>query len=425
MFINFGGYHPITSMNMPDKNFYFNPLPAPVYIMPKPVGAMCNIDCKYCYYLEKEVLYGKGKHNVMGIDLLEKFTMEYIGAQPTPHVLFTWHGGEALLRGIGFYQKALEFQRRYSSGHQIDNSLQTNGLLLNDEWCRFFRQNNFLIGISIDGPEHCHDKYRTDQRGNGTFARTMKGIELLKKHGVEFNVLAVVNDYNAQYPLEVYHFFKSIGARYIQFSPVVERQAQRGDGLSLLSAGDTQDVQVTPWSVQPLAFGKFMATIFDEWVRHDVGQTFVTMFDATLAGYMDVDPGQCIWARTCGHAGAMEFNGDVYACDHYVFPEYKLGNINRHSLASMMFSQKQLAFGADKYNKLPKQCKECQFVKQCHGECPKNRFARTKDGEPGLNYLCTGFKHYFHHVKPYMEFMANELRQQRPPANVMPWARKR
>lgn len=408
---------------MSGQSVYFNPLASPIYVMPKPVGATCNIDCTYCYYLEKEVLYGKGRENFMSVELLEKFTQEYIEAQPTPHVVFTWHGGEALLRGIDFFKKALEFQRKYARGREVVNSLQTNGILLSDEWCKFFKQNNFLIGISIDGPQFCHDKYRTDRHGRGTFDKTMSGIKLLQKHKVEFNVLSVVNNHNAKYPLEVYNFFKSIGAQYIQFSPVVERMASRPDGLKLLSPKNTANIEVTEWSVPADDYGRFLTSIFDEWVRKDVGHTYITMFDATLAGYMGVSPGTCIWSKTCGHAGAMEHNGDVYACDHYVFPEYKLGNINNSSLLSMMLSPEQMLFGNAKFSSLPSQCKECEFLTLCYGECPKNRIIKTKDGEPGLNYLCQGLKHYFAHTKPYMEFMANELRNQRAPMNVMRWAK--
>jgi uncharacterized protein len=410
---------------MTDKNFYYNPLGSPIYVMPKPIGSTCNINCTYCYYLEKDVLYGKNRNNAMNNELLEKFTKEYIQAQPTPHVMFTWHGGETLMRGIGFFKKAIEYQKMYGYGRQIENSLQTNGILLNDEWCRFFKENNFLIGISLDGPEHCHDKFRVDQRGSGTFLKTMRGVELLKKYGVDFNILAVVNNYNVNYPLEVYNFFKSIGAHFIQFTPVVERMDERPDGLKLLSPKNNQEVKVTDWSVEALAFGKFMTTIFDEWVKQDVGTYFVTMFDATLAGHVGQPPPMCVWAKNCGHAAAMEFNGDVYSCDHYVFPEYKLGNINDSTLASMMLSPVQRTFGTDKYDKLPSQCKSCTYLKLCHGECPKNRIIKTAKGEPGLNYLCKGFKHYFKHVQPYMEFMANELNQQRSPKNVMKWAKSK
>lgn len=397
----------------------FNPLSYPIYLMAKPVGALCNLDCQYCYYLDKEELYKNRKNNRMTEELLEVFTKEYIEAQPTPHVLFTWHGGETLLRGMDFFRKALHFQKKYARGRQITNTLQTNGILLNDEWCRFFKDNNFLIGISIDGPKHCHDQYRKDKGGHGTFDKVMAGIELLKKHGVEFNVLSVVNSYNVQYPLEVYRFFKEIGAEYIQFSPVVERQGERPDGLKLLAPDDEITSVVTEWSVPALEYGKFMTTIFDEWVRNDVGRVYVQMFDSTLACLVGEAPGVCVYAKTCGHASAIEFNGDIYSCDHYVFPENKLGNIRRESLISMMLSEKQLKFGDAKRSSLPQQCRECKFFDLCNGECPKNRIIKTADGEKGLNYLCTGLKHYYNHVYPYMQYMAGQLAQQLPPANIM------
>ncbi|MGL5319083.1 MAG: anaerobic sulfatase-maturation protein, partial [Bacteroidales bacterium] len=370
-------------------------------------------------YLDKEELYKNRKNYRMSEELLEQFTREYIEAQPTPHVLFTWHGGETLIRGIEFFRKALLFQRKYARGRQITNTLQTNGILLNDEWCQFFKENDFLIGISIDGPEHCHDVYRTDKAGNGTFHKVMAGLELLRKHQVEFNILSVVNNYNVKYPLEVYRFFKSTGAQFIQFSPVVERAGERTDGLRLLAPGDTQPAAVTSWSVDALEYGRFMTTIFDEWVRNDVGRVYVQMFDSTLAGVIGENPGVCIYAKTCGHASAMEYNGDVYACDHFVFPENKLGNIKQKSLVSMMLSEQQTRFGRAKRDTLPKQCLQCEFLQMCNGECPKNRIIKTDDGENGLNYLCQGLKHYFNHVMPYMNFMANELSCKRPPANIM------
>ncbi|MGL4781114.1 MAG: anaerobic sulfatase-maturation protein [Bacteroidales bacterium] len=397
----------------------FNPLSYPIYVMAKPVGALCNLDCKYCYYLDKEELYKNRRNNRMSEELLEAFTKEYIEAQPTPHVLFTWHGGETLLRGMDFFRKALHFQKKYARGRQITNTLQTNGILLNDEWCRFFKDNNFLIGVSIDGPKHCHDQYRKDKGGHGTFDKVMAGIELMKKHGVEFNILSVVNDYNVKYPLEVYRFFKEIGAQFIQFSPVVERSGERCDGLRLLSPSDESSALVTDWSVPALEYGKFMTAIFDEWVRNDVGRVYVQLFDSTLACFVGEAPGVCVYAKTCGHASAIEFNGDIYSCDHFVFPENKLGNIRRESLISMMLSEKQLKFGDAKRSTLPTQCRECKFLDLCNGECPKNRILRTSDGEKGLNYLCSGLKYYFNHVYPYMQYMANQLAQQLPPSNIM------
>lgn len=406
------------------KTIAFNPLALPSYVMAKPIGSLCNLDCKYCYYLEKEKLYQNRKKLEMSDELLEIFTKSYIEAQPVKEVLFTWHGGETTLRDISFYRKALQLQKKYGRGRQIDNVLQTNGTLLSDEWCRFFKDNNFLIGISIDGPEHCHDVYRTNKGGRPTFKQVMRGIELLQKHQVEFNTLSVINDYNSQFPLDVYRFFKEIGSQFMQFAPVVERVSdERADGLTLLPPNDKIDGKLASWSVDPKKFGQFYIKIFDEWVRNDVGVYFVQMFDAMLANMVGAQPGVCIFAEKCGHAVAMEFNGDVYACDHFVFPEYKLGNVRNQTIFEMMFLEKQLRFGADKKDKLPRQCQECEVLKFCHGECPKNRIAKTADGEPGLNYLCAGFKAFFNHALHYMEFMANELHHKRPPANVMFYAR--
>ncbi len=398
------------------KTIQFNPLKYPVYVMTKSTGAACNLRCDYCYYLDKEKLRPRGSSPRMSDDILEEFTRQYILAQPVNTVLFTWHGGEATLSGIDFFRRALSYQRKYADGRQIDNVLQTNGTLLNDEWCRFFKENNFLIGISIDGPQHCHDHYRKNKSGEGSFELTMRGIDLLIKHGVEFNILSVVNAYNVRFPLEVYRFFKSTGARYIQFSPVVERlDAATG----LLTAPDNHEGKLTPWSVDALGYGKFLTTIFDEWVRTDVGQTFVTTFDNTLAGYVGANPGTCIFAQTCGHAAALEANGDLFACDHFVFPEYKRGNIRQQTITQMMLSPEQIRFGNDKRDNLSSVCRQCPHLRLCNGECPKNRILNIGPGEPAQNYLCRGLKHYFDHVAPYMQFMANELAHQRPPANVM------
>lgn len=406
------------------KTIAFNPLSLPVYVMAKPAGSACNLNCNYCYYLEKEKLYPNRKKQEMSDELLEIFTKSYIEAQPVNEVLFTWHGGETLLRDISFYKKALQFQKKYCRGRTIDNVLQTNGVLLTDDWCRFFKDANFLIGISIDGPEHCHDVYRKNAGGKGTFARVMKGVELLQKHAVEFNTLSVINDYNVQFPLDVYRFLKEIGSQYMQFSPVVERISdERTDGLKLLPPDENVQGRLASWSVDPQKFGQFYIEIFDEWVRNDVGRYYVQLFDSTLANRVGAQPGVCIFAEKCGHAVAMEFNGDVYACDHFVFPEYKLGNLRSQTIFEMMFQEKQLQFGADKQDKLPNQCFDCEVLKFCHGECPKNRIARTADGEPGLNYLCAGYKAFFKHALPYMDFMANELHFKRPPANVMYIAR--
>lgn len=408
------------------KTIAFNPLSMPTYVMAKPNGSSCNLNCSYCYYLEKARLYENRKSLQMSDDTLERYIESYIQAQPVPEVLFTWHGGETLLRDISFYRKVISLQKKYGRGRKIDNSLQTNGTLLTDEWCKFFKENNFLIGISIDGPEHCHDVYRKNKGGKDTFQQVMKGIELLQKHEVEFNTLSVINNYNVDYPLEIYNFFKEIGSKYMQFAPIVEKISNsRPDGLTLLPPDGigSEDSELAPWTVDAKKFGQFYITIFNEWVKKDVGKYFIQLFDSTLAGTVGEQPGVCIFGKTCGHATVMEFNGDMYACDHFVFPEYKIGNIKTHTIYEMVFSPKQLQFGADKYETLPSQCKKCEFLKVCYGECPKNRIISTADGEPGLNYLCQGYYAYYKHTKPYMEFMANELFFKRSPANVMDWAK--
>lgn len=400
----------------------FTPFARPMYIMTKAAGSSCNLACKYCYYLEKNNLYKDRQPDnrfILTDELLEKFIEMYIESQTTPQVLFCWHGGESLMRPLSFYKKVVELQKKYARGRIIDNTIQTNGTLLNDEWCRFFKDNNWLVGVSIDGPQEFHDEYRKNKTGAPSFRKVMHGIDLLKKHGVEWNALAVVNDFNGDYPLDFYHFFKEIGCRYIQFTPVVERIIPREDGRYLASPMDARDIPLADFSVSPEQWGNFLCTIFDEWVRNDVGEYFIQIFDATLANWIGEQPGICSMARTCGHAGVMEYNGDVYSCDHFVFPEYKLGNIRTHTLIEMMFSERQQKFGTDKFEKLPKQCRNCKYLFACNGECPKNRFAITADGEPGLNYLCAGYRKYFEHVAPYMDFMANELKNQRPPANVM------
>ena len=402
----------------------FAPFSKPLYVMLKPVGALCNLACDYCYYLEKSKLYVQNPRHVMSDELLERFIKEYIESQTIPQVMFTWHGGETLMRPLSFYKRAMELQKQYGGGRQIDNSIQTNGTLLTDEWCAFFKENNFLVGISIDGPQEFHDEYRRNKMGAPSFHQVMRGINLLKKHGVQYNCMAVVNDYNADYPLEFYHFFKDIGCEFLQFTPIVERLKGKSDSSSTsLASTKDKEAELAPFSVSPEQWGNFLCTIFDEWVRNDVGKVFVQIFDSTLANWMGEQPGVCTMAKTCGHAGVMEFNGDVYSCDHFVFPEYWLGNIYKDPLASMMYSEKQLKFGADKFDKLPRQCKECDVLFACNGECPKNRFSYDKYGEWGLNYLCAGYYKYFNHVAPYMDFMKKELLAQRPPSNVIDWAK--
>ena len=395
------------------------PFAKPLYVMLKPAGAHCNLACKYCYYLEKSHLYKNSLRHLMSDEMLEQFTREYIEAQTMPQVLFTWHGGEPLMRSIDFYKKALALQKKYAHGKQIDNVIQTNGTLLTDEWCEFFAKNHWLVGISIDGPQEYHDHYRVTPAGKPSWEKVMQGIQLLKKHRVEWNAMAVVNAYNAEHPLEFYHFFRDNGCQYLQFTPIVERLTEHEDGRTLASLADDREIPLADTSVTPQQWGNFLCTIFDDWVRHDVGKTFVEIFDCTLANWMGVLPGICAYSKECGHAGVMEHNGDVYSCDHFVFPEYKLGNIREQSLIDMLYGEKQQAFSRLKHTSLPRQCKECDMEFACHGECPKNRFEKDKYGEPGLNYLCQGYYQYYSHVAPYMDFMKRELLAQRPPANIM------
>ncbi len=396
-----------------------NPFAKPLYVMLKPAGAHCNLACKYCYYLEKNKLYPTAQRHLMSDEMLEQFTREYIEAQTMSQVLFTWHGGEPLLRSIDFYRKALSLQQKYAGGRRIDNVIQTNGTLLTDEWCEFFAQNHWLVGISIDGPQPDHDHYRLTAAGKPSWKKVMQGIKLLKKHGVEWNAMAVVNAYNVNHPLEFYRFFKENGCQFLQFTPIVERLTRHEDGRTLASLADKNEIPLSEASVAPEQWGYFLCAIFDEWVRKDVGKIFVEIFDCTLANWMGVSPGICAYSKECGHAGVMEHNGDVYSCDHFVFPEYKLGNIRDHSLIDMLYGEQQQEFSRLKHSSLPRQCKECDMEFACHGECPKNRFMKDKYGDSGLNYLCLGYYHYYQHVAPYMDYMKQELMAQRPPSNIM------
>jgi len=397
------------------------PFSRPLYVMTKAAGSLCNLRCRYCYYLEKSKLYSDtdkgGVHrHFMSDDILEEFVRQYIEAQSSPYVMFTWHGGESLMRDIAFYRRVIDVQRKYARGGiRIDNCIQTNGTLLTDEWCRFFKDNSWLVGLSVDGPRDFHDRYRLTPSGGGSFDDVMRGIELLNRHGVEWNAMAVVNDYTAAHPLEFYSFFKEIDCRFLQFTPIVERITANG----LASVRDGGDARLAPFSVSPLAWGDFLCALFDEWVSRDVGRFFIQIFDATLANTVGVEPGVCSMAPTCGHAAVIEHNGDLYSCDHFVFPEYKLGNIRRKTIYEMMNSPEQLKFGNDKRDTLPGQCRRCRWLHLCNGECPKNRFAVTAEGEPGLNYLCEGYRRFFEHSSPAMNFMRGELMSGRPPANVM------
>jgi len=397
------------------------------HIMAKPIGPICNLDCKYCFYLEKENLYPKTTNWSMAEDVLESYIRQYIEAQSVPVINFAWQGGEPTLLGLDYFRKVVEFEKKYASGKRIENALQTNGVLLDDLWCEFLAENKFLVGLSIDGPGELHDRYRVDKGGQPTFDRVMRGLRYLKKHGVEFNTLTVVQRYNSHHPLAVYHFLKEVGTGFVQFIPIVERIADSpaGNGLTLISPSFEAPAKVSPWSVEPAQYGKFLCAIFDEWVRHDVGRYYVQLFDVALEIWLGMEPSLCVFRETCGAAMAIEHNGDLYSCDHFVYPENKLGNIIENPLEALVNSPQQTKFGQDKRDTLPRYCRECEVRFACNGECPKHRFIRTPDGEEGLNYLCAGYKIFFNHIDPYMRFMAEEFRQGRAPANVMDWARQR
>jgi len=401
--------------------------PAAFSIMAKPAGPLCNLDCTYCYYLEKKLLYPGIKDFRMPDDVLENFIKQYIESVDIPAVTFVWQGGEPTIAGIDFFRKALSLQKKYANGKIIENSFQTNGTRLTADWCNLFRDNNFLVGISIDGEEHNHDHYRKTASGAPTFRSVMKGIELLHQHKVEFNTLSCVNRYNMNLASETYRFLKRIGSGFIQFIPVIERQAlsAKPGEVKLVSPGYKDLAEVTDWSVEARGFGQFLIDVFNIWVRSDVAQVFVQIFDATLANYAGELPGLCVFAETCGDALAMEHNGDLYTCDHFVYSDHRLGNIMNASIPGMVSSEQQFTFGVSKREDLPLYCRRCDVRFACHGECPKHRFILTPDGKPGLNYLCEGYKMFFHHVHPYMEFMVKELRNERAPANVMNWIKNR
>jgi uncharacterized protein len=397
----------------------------PVFnIMAKPIGPVCNLNCTYCFYLEKEILYPEKKNFAMSGDVLESFIRQKIEAHRVPQVNFAWQGGEPTLLGVDFFRQVVNLQNKYMNGKKIENALQTNGILLNDEWCEFFKENDFLIGLSIDGPESLHNRYRLNKGGKGTFKQVMKGIEYLKKHDVRFNTLTVMQRDNSYHPLDVYHFLKEISEGYMQFIPIVERISgtDEKNELKLVSPNYSAAANVSEWSVEPLQFGTFLCDIFNEWVRQDVGKYFVQLFDIALEAWMGMESSLCVFKKTCGQAMIIEHNGDLYSCDHFVYPENKLGNIMDSPLESLVNSEQQVKFAADKLDNLPQYCLNCEVRFACHGECPKHRFIKTPDGEEGLNYLCAGYKKIFHHIDPYMKFMANELQRQRAPANVMAWA---
>ncbi len=404
------------------------PAQAPFHVMTKPIGSRCNLDCSYCFYLEKEKLYTDAGGMRMKPEVLETYIRDYIAAQPGRVVHFAWQGGEPTLLGVEYFRGVVALQAKHAQGKTIENAFQTNGVLLDDEWGAFLASHRFLVGISIDGPAHLHDAYRVDRGGQPTFARVMAGLEVLKKHRVEFNTLTTVHRKNARQALEVYQFLRKAGSGYMQFIPIVERDAAaaaaEANGLWLAPPPDHEDAaglddQVTGWSVRPVEYGDFLITIFNEWVRHDVGKVFVQQFDAALANWSGEPAGVCVFSKNCGRALAVEHNGDVFSCDHYVYPHYKLGNLMNTALAGMVDSPRQQEFGRSKSSMLPRYCRECPVRFACHGECPKHRFLRTPQGEPGLNYLCAGYKKFFSHIDSPMRTMAALLGVGRAPAEIM------
>ncbi len=398
----------------------------PYAIITKPIGPICNMGCRYCFYLEKKQLFGDHGSFRMSPGVLETFIRQYLALRDVPEVQFVWQGGEPTLLGVQFFRMVVELQGKYANGKNVTNAIQTNGILLDDEWCEFLTEYGFLVGLSIDGPRELHDRYRVDKGGKPTFDAVMRALEFLKKHNTQFNTLTVVSDANSRHPLEVYRFLKEVGEGYMQFIPLVERKPDAeaealGLKLSLppVPGDENHTSPVMPWSVTPKQFGEFYVQIFDEWVRQDVGTYFVQFFDGALGNWMGVGSGVCHFAPKCGHAGALEHNGDLYACDHYVYPKYKLGNILEKPLDELMDSDKQRKFGSDKLDMLPQYCRECDVRFACNGECPKHRFMQTPGEEPGLNYLCPAYKHIFGHMAPYMEIMAGLVRSGRGAAQVM------
>jgi uncharacterized protein len=390
-------------------------IPPRIHVLAKPTGAKCNLQCSYCFFLNKERLY-PGSRFRMSDEVLETYIRQLIESHQSPRVTVSWQGGEPTLMGIDFFQKAIGFQEKYQKpGMIFENTLQTNGTLLDDEWCEFFRKHDFLVGISIDGPQPLHDLHRRDKQGRPTFDRVMRGLRLLQKHGVEYNILTTVNRVNADHPLEVYRFLRDEAkTSWMQFIPAIERL---NDGaVTIFQEGTT----VSERSVQPQQFGNFLIKIFDEWVRHDVGTVFVQTFEAAVRNWLGLpSSGMCVFDATCGHGLALEHNGDLYACDHFVEPNYLLGNIQHSHMLELVASEQQRTFGRNKLELLPRSCQECEVWFACKGECLKNRFGETPEGEPGLNYLCAGYKAFFRHIDRPLKIMAQLMLQEQPAARVM------
>ena len=399
-------------------------------LMAKPAGPSCNLRCRYCFYLEKKAFFSGNNYRMSDV-VLEAYIWKYIASQPGPSVGFAWQGGEPTLMGIDFFRRALDLQRKYSFGKTISNALQTNGTLLDPSWCDFLGRNNFLVGLSMDGPATVHDRYRHDKAGRPTHQTVFRSLKLLQQYGVETNILATVNRESACRPLEVYQFFKELGVRFIQFIPIVERIADAGvENPVSPSAGppslgwEEKSRSVTDWSVRSEDYGEFLWRIFNEWVRNDVGDIFIMNFEWTLAAWAGVGAGVCTLSPRCGRNLIIEHNGDIFSCDHFMYSAYRLGNILEDDLPGMVFSDRQTAFGVSKETGLPKYCRECDVLFACRGGCPKHRFARSPEGEPGLNYLCTGLKRFYHCVNPYMEQMTDLIRKRIPVKNIMESIRK-
>jgi uncharacterized protein len=390
-------------------------LPPRIHVLAKPTGAACNLACAYCFFLDKELLYPDSRFR-MSDEVLDAYIRQLTESQRSNQVTIAWQGGEPTLMGLEFYRKAIELQEKYARpGMVFENTMQTNGTLLDDEWCEFFKENDFLIGISIDGPRHLHDTYRLDKGGGPTFDRVMRGLRLLQKHGVEYNILVAVNRTNAGYPLEVYRFLRDEArTTWIQLIPVVERIDE--EGHTIYQKGS----RVSKRSVRPEQWGRFLIQIFDEWVRHDVGRIYVQTFEAAVRNWLRMpSSGMCVFEETCGLGLALEHNGDLYACDHFVEPDYLLGNILETPMIELVTSDKQRQFGLDKRDRLPRYCRECDVRFACHGECPKNRLLTAPDGEAGLNYLCAGWKAFFHRIDDPLQMMAMLMRMGRPASEIM------
>ena len=398
---------------------------ASFHAMAKPSGPDCNLGCAYCFYLEKAAIYPQKNPHRMSDAVLEAYVREYIAATPKERkVEFTWQGGEPTLLGLNFYRRAVALQRRHGQGRRIANSFQTNGLLLDENWCSFFAEHDFLIGLSLDGPADIHDEYRRTKSGQPSHALVMRALELLRRHGVRHNALACVNRRSSREPLRVYEFLRAAGLEFIQFIPIVERLPDTQDtkaGLALHSPGESgPDARLTEWSVLPRDYGCFLTAIFDAWLKRDVGKTYVMNFEWALANFMGEPGAACHHQPVCGNAVVVEHNGDVYSCDHYVYPDYLLGNIQERTFSDMLASSRQESFGVNKHSSLPAQCRECAMLRGCWGGCPKHRFAATTDqGESSLNYLCEGYYHFFSHTAPRLKAISGLIKEGRPASDIM------